>query len=383
MVYTDFVMTRGLLVAVFIAITPAAILHAESSSAEIQESSAGVYHLDLIDQMLAAELSSMWTRDPERLVGAIRGARHDDHPLPLTFLLAVAHAETNGRILLVSEAGAVGLAQTTPIAYLEENMEGRLYVTREYAEGARAYFLKKPLWDVTRIATLLLEVPDEDGRTQARELLDAAFRYRREGVDDLELLVPFVGAGFWARANEQDQLNLELLLRLERMMEECADPAEIEPFRDQTLERYREMRDEQQVSWKYYQQDLSRKRDDVLRRTFGGDPKEVIRHRAWEAAEVLAQELDDRFSPVSMSAFLARHTVRKFEEARTFGVSGQELIQLTAGLYNGGGHNLKRMRSGLIRSLTETMNYMEKVPATQRRLEARLASVSVDSPTAP
>lgn len=356
---------------------------AETAPTGESQSSSLTHQLDIVDGMLAAELSSMWTRDADRLVGAIRKARQDDHPLPLTFLLAIAHAETNGRILLVSEAGAVGLAQATPIAYLEEGMSGPLYVTSEYAEGARAYFLKKPLWDAVRIATTLLDLPDENGRAQARELLDAAFCYRREGVDDLKLLVPFVGESFWNRVVAEDQRNLELLFRLETMIDHDADEMEIEMLRDLTLERYREMKDEQQISWKYYQQDLSRKRDEVLRRTFGGDPKEVIRSSAWEAAEVLARELDDRFSPDSMSLFLARHSLRKFEEASSYGVSGLELIRLTAGLYNGGGHNIKRMRSGLIGTLTETVNYMAKVPATQKRLETTLSSVTVDPPTAP
>lgn len=377
-------MASRLLVSLSLILILGPFLKAETTTAV---SSERFVSSDLLEETLAAELSSMWTRDAGRLVAAIRGARQDDHPLPLTFLLAIAHAETNGRILLVSEAGAVGLAQTTPIAYLAEEMTGPLYVTSEYADGARAYFLKKPLWDVTMIATLLLESPGEETRKRARELLDAAFRYRREGVDDLELLVPFVGATFWTRIVAEDQANLELLSRLETMIQDCAGAEAFETLRDTAYERYQEMKEIQRVSWKYYQQDLSRKRDDLLRRTFRTDPKEVIRTRAWEAADVLARELDDRFSPASMAVFLACHTRTKLEEARALGVSETELIQVTAGLYNGGGHNIKRMRSGLIRSLPETVDYMEKVPATQRRLETRLAAANAEnrdlSPPAP
>jgi hypothetical protein len=336
--------------------------------------------VEMLDATLAAELTAMWTRDADRLVTTIRKAHHDDHPLPLTFLLGIAHAETNGRILLISEAGAVGLAQATPIAYLEERMDGPLYVTREYADGARAYFLKKPLWDVYAITSLLIDNPGDAGRRRACELIEAAFRYRREGVDDLELLVPWVGESFWRRVLRDDEQNLALLLRLERLMEEQSDPAALKILRDEVYSRYQELKDEQRISWKSYQRDLVKKRDDLLRRTFNADPQQVIKTRAWEAADVLARELDDRFSPISMASFLVRHTLTKHSEARALGVDDAELLRLTAGLYNGGGHNIKRLRSGLLRSLTETDNYMEKVPATQRRLEERLRASQPDTP---
>jgi hypothetical protein len=336
--------------------------------------------VEMLDATLAAELTAMWTRDADRLVSTIRNAHHDDHPLPLTFLLGIAHAETNGRILLISEAGAVGLAQATPIAYLEERMDGPLYVTREYADGARAYFLKKPLWDVYAITSVLIDDPGDRGRKRACELLQAAFRYRREGVDDLELLVPYVGESFWNRVLRDDQTNLDLLLTLERLVEEQADPAILRTLRATVYDRYQELKDEQRISWKSYQRDLVRKRDDLLRRTFHADPQEIIRTRAWEAADVLARELDDRFSPISMATFLVRHTITKHREASALGVDDAELVRVTAGLYNGGGHNIKRLRSGLLRSLTETDNYMEKVPATQQRLEERLRASQSPAP---
>ena len=79
---------------------------------------------------LAAELGRMWTQDPELLVRVIENAsRSVMSPPPDTLLLAIAHAETNVHILDVSEAGAVGLSQATPIAYLEEGFTGALFVT--------------------------------------------------------------------------------------------------------------------------------------------------------------------------------------------------------------------------------------------------------------
>jgi hypothetical protein len=48
---------------------------------------------------------------------------------------------------------------------------------------------------------------------------------------------------------------------------------------------------------------------------------------------------------------------------------------MTAALYNGGSHNVKRMIVGLISSLPETQRYMKKVPATRRRLDRSLATL--------
>src|ERR1051325_507327 len=64
---------------------------------------------------LARELADMWTRNPEELVVVIDDAARSMPSAPsVTLLLAIAHAETNGKILDVSEAGAVGLAQAAP-----------------------------------------------------------------------------------------------------------------------------------------------------------------------------------------------------------------------------------------------------------------------------
>src|SRR5207302_9953670 len=81
---------------------------------------------------LAAELSKMWTRNPEELGTVIDRASHEATSSPSeTLLLAIAHAETNGKILDVSEAGAVGLAQATPIACRQEKFDGKLFVTND------------------------------------------------------------------------------------------------------------------------------------------------------------------------------------------------------------------------------------------------------------
>src|SRR5688500_7368679 len=85
---------------------------------------------------LAHEMADMWTRNPEELVVVIDDAARSVPSAPsVTLLLAIAHAETNGMILDVSEAGAVGLAQATPVAYRQENLDGRSEERRVGKEG--------------------------------------------------------------------------------------------------------------------------------------------------------------------------------------------------------------------------------------------------------
>jgi hypothetical protein len=93
----------------------------------------------------------------------------------------------------------------------------------------------------------------------------------------------------------------------------------------------------------------------------------------------LAGELDERFSAKQMAAFLVRHLERKAEEARklTDPDDDRRVEEMTAALYNGGSHNVKRMLAGLIASLPETQKYMKKVPATRRRLDATIADVGL------
>ena len=67
------------------------------------------------EHVLAGELSKMWTSNSGQLVSVVDDAARNAPVSPsVTLLLAIAHAETNGKILDVSEAGAVGLAQATP-----------------------------------------------------------------------------------------------------------------------------------------------------------------------------------------------------------------------------------------------------------------------------
>jgi hypothetical protein len=70
-----------------------------------------------------------------------------------------------------------------------------------------------------------------------------------------------------------------------------------------------------------------------------------------------------------------RHLERKTEEAKKLARSDAEVERMTAALYNGGSHNVKRMLAGLIRTLPETEKYMRKVPATRRRLDSVIAGV--------
>lgn len=332
------------------------------------------YPLDPQGKLLAIELGGLWTRDPGRLVSVLQSAVKERSPeTPLTLLLAIAHAETNGRVLLVSEAGAVGLAQATPIAYLEEKLSGKLFVTDAYTTGARAYFLKKPLNDVERIARMLKEPKEPRPFEGASRLLHAAVKVRGEGLAELELLAPYSAPGFVDMIRSSDRENRELLEKLAGMIERRASRDEFTLLHDQAQTRYRSLRDIQKVSWKRYQAELTAARDTLLRDAYGQDPAVVIKTRAYEASELLARELDDRFSPRSMAGFLVDHMQTKLAEARALGFAESELERMTAGLYNGGGHNVKRMMSGLITNLPETQNYMRKVPATRERLDRVLA----------
>ena len=122
-----------------------------------------------------------------------------------------------------------------------------------------------------------------------------------------------------------------------------------------------------------YQKELIEKRDRMLEEHFETDAKTVKRTMAYEASEYLGEHLDDRFSAKSMAKFLVRHLDRKENEARKLARSQKDVERMTAALYNGGSHNVKRMLAGLIRSLPETEKYMKKVPATRRRLDGVIA----------
>ncbi|HVT43270.1 MAG TPA: hypothetical protein VMT00_02665 [Thermoanaerobaculia bacterium] len=340
--------------------------------------------LDLEGVLLASRLTRLWTRDSDRLVSVIRQAwKETPSTFPVTFLLAIAHAETNGKVLIVSEAGAVGLAQATPIAYLAEGLEGRLHVTDDYIEGAKAYYLKKPLHDADVIATLAIDGGHSIRRAAASTLLSSAYKYCSEGVVELELLAPFGPPDFIASVRSLDNSNYSTLQRLEALLERGSD-LELASFRDEVRARYRELRGIQRDRWKQYQRDVLRERDSILRERFGVEPSLVLTTLPYEAGEILAEVLDDRFSPRRMSKFLAVHIETKLAEARELGTAERDLEQVTAALYNGGGHNVKRIHAGLISGLAETDNYMRKVPGTRMLLDLALEQTLYEEPpTAP
>src|SRR5688572_13620643 len=140
--------------------------------------------IELRVKALAHEMAEMWTRNPEELVVVIDDAARSVPSAPsVTLLLAIAHAETNGMILDVSEAGAVGLAQAPPVAYRQESLDGRWFVTPDYVVGSRAYIMKEPLGDVDTIASLVVAKDTAAAPKQAKRLLRAAKELRREGID--------------------------------------------------------------------------------------------------------------------------------------------------------------------------------------------------------
>src|SRR5439155_2767917 len=136
-----------------------------------------------------------------------------------------------------------------------------------------------------------------------------------------------------------------------------------------TRRQYRALKRTQVVTWARYQHDLIARRDAMLARHFHMSAANVKRDMPYEAGEYLGDELDLRFSAKKMANFLVRHLERKAEEARLLASDSDDVEEMTAALYNGGSHNVKRMLAGLIASLPETDRYMKKVPATRRRLD--------------
>ena len=324
---------------------------------------------------LAREMAEMWTRDPEELVVAIDDAARSTPSAPsVTLLLAIAHAETNGMILDVSEAGAVGLAQATPVAYRQEGLEGKLFVTADYLIGSRAYIMKKPLGDADTIASMVVDKDTPKVRAKAKRLLVAAKELRREGIDELDLLEPYASKKYYAKIQSMDEHNKAVLNRLGRLLDK-GSRTQLRAFRNEIRTEYRALKQTQLASWVKYQKELIAERDQMLEKHFGLDDKYVKKAMAYEASEYLGEHLDDRFSAKSMSRFLVRHLDRKAAEARKLAKSEKDVERMTAALYNGGSHNVKRMLAGLIRTLPETEKYMKKVPATRRRLDGVIAGM--------
>jgi hypothetical protein len=326
--------------------------------------------------ILAAELQRLWTRDASMLVDVVDNAFESSGDVPpLTLLLAIAHAETNGLVLDVSEAGAVGLAQATPTAYLSEGFNGKLFVTRDYINGTKAYLLKKPLRDADVIAGVYLDHGD-GARDLVNRMLKSAFELRLEGIAELDTLTPYASSGYLDSVERANDRNLALLEELSVLIER-GDREGLKKLRVRVDLDYRAMMAKQRESWRRYQLDLADRRDQMLFEKFGESPAVVKKTRAYEAGEYLARELDARFSPSQMACFLAQHLRTKQEEARKLGAPENDLHTWTAALYNGGSHNVKRMQAGLIGSLKETQDYMRKVPATMRKLDSSLAGLEI------
>lgn len=332
---------------------------------------------------LARELTSLWTRDAASLVDVIENASQAATVSPRdTLLLAIAYAETNGKILDVSEAGAVGLAQATPVACRQEHCEGRLFVTADYLTGARNYIMKKPLGDADRIASRVIDdYGDDDTLRHARRLLKSAMSLRREGVEELDLLEPWATPRFDEAIKSADRHNAEALEQLQTLLRDGASRKRLRAFRKRMHEEYRAMLRRQHEAWDAYEDDLAARRDQVLEEHFQQPASVIKKVRAYEAGEYLAEHLDVRFSAPKMADFLVSHLEHKAEEARKLAGAREDLDTVTAALYNGGTHNVKRMRAGLITSLPETEHYMHKVPAMRRHLDAVIAAIPASSPS--
>lgn len=351
--------------------TPAVI---EPAAAVADKAAEEVSKLVRIDEderaRLANEMSRWVTRNPHQLVDVIADlAEKQPLPLPPTFLLSIAWSETRGKILAISPAGAAGLAQATPSAYLSEGLDGKIFVTNDYLTGTRAFIMKKPLGDALTIAAPLLKKNTPAARARAEKLLADALVLRQEGMEELEALRPVANETFFRRIAEGDAHNLATLQELEKLIERGAPPAEMKRFHTRVQRDYTYLRNLQRTGWAKYGQTLTARRDTLLRKQFGENPATVIRNRPYEAGEYLGEALDARFSPTRMAEFLAAHLTTKQQQARDLGIADENLAAWTAALYNGGAVNVKRMQSGLIGALRETEKYMKAVPARTAQLE--------------
>lgn len=319
---------------------------------------------------LAVEMSRWVTRHPRQLVDTIAELA-ETQPLPVspTYLLSIAWAETRGKILAVSPAGAAGLAQATPAAYLLEGFDGKLYVTNQYLIGTRAYIMKKPLGDAMTISDVLLKRNTAANRAKAEKLLAHAIELRREGMDELEALRPVANDVFFKKIAEADAHNLRTLEELGRIIDRGAPRSQLVAFDERVTREYRQLMDLQRVSWAHYGKQLESRRDTLLKAKFGKDPVKVIQNNPYEAGEYLGEALDARFSPTKMATFLAAHLSTKQKQALDLGAPEDEVDEWTAALYNGGAVNLKRMQVGLIGTLRETQKYMKLVPSRSEQLE--------------
>lgn len=319
---------------------------------------------------LAKEMSRWKTRDARQLVEVVANhAEKEPLPLPPTFLLSIAWSETRGKILAVSPAGAAGLAQATPSAYLSEGLGGKVFITTDYLTGTRAFIMKKPLGDALTIVAPLLKQNTPATRERAKALVAEAIKLRQEGMNELEALRPVANETFFRKIGENDAYNLTMLTELELLIDRGAPAAETKRFQSRIQKDYTYLRNLQRNGWAKYAKELSAERDALLRQRFGQSASSVITNRPYEAGEYLGQALDARFSPTEMVAFLSAHLSTKQQEARELGFGEEHIQAWTAALYNGGAVNVKRMQAGLIGALRETEKYMKAVPAKAALLE--------------
>ncbi|HEX6101241.1 MAG TPA: hypothetical protein VF432_33300 [Thermoanaerobaculia bacterium] len=324
---------------------------------------------------LAAEMGRWVTRHPHELVEVIANlAEQKPLPVPATFLLSIAWSETRGKVLAVSPAGAAGLAQATPAAYLSEGLDGKLFVTNGYLMGTRAYIMKKPLGDALAISEPLVKRNTPAARARASKLVARAIELRQEGMEELEALRPVANDTFYVKIAEADAHNLATLRELESLIERGAPRPALQRYRARVQKDYTHLRNLQRGGWAKYEQALTGQRDRMLEQRFGQKAATVIQTRPYEAGEYLGEALDARFSPTQMADFLAAHLASKQQQARDLGIAEEKLDAWTAALYNGGAVNIKRMRAGLIASLAETQKYMKAVPARMARLDQALGS---------
>jgi hypothetical protein len=324
---------------------------------------------------LAREMEAWKTRDARELVTLLSMATQEmPTPFPVTYLLSIVYAETHGKILAVSPAGAAGLAQAMPASYIAEGFEGKVFITNDYLIGTRAYVMKKPLGDAMTIADMLIRKNDAPTRAKAKAMLEVAKELRTEGIVELEVLEPHAPAIFMERVRAADRFNVLELERLERLIDQKASTPALRTYHTRVRKEYRALANVQRVSWQKYANELQKRRDAILEREYGTKASTVIMTRAYEAGELLGEKLDARFSPKQMAVFLARHLETKKNEAIALGVPEEEVDRWTAGLYNGGAHNVKRLRAGLLTSLRETQNYMVKIPQRKAILDRHLGS---------
>lgn len=354
-------------------VPPAVEIAAEAASpqlAELNEAERTVSIDEEERQRLAAEMGRWVTRHPRELVEVIANvAEAKPLPLPASYLLSIAWSETRGKVLAVSPAGAAGLAQATPAAYLSEGFTGKVFVTNDYLMGTRAYIMKKPLGDAMSISASLLKKNTPSTRARAGRLVASALELRQEGMEELEALRPVATETFHTKIAQGDAYNLAMLEELQRIVERGAPRRELQRYHARVKKDYTYLRNLQRNGWARYERDLTARRDSMLRQKFGQKASTVITTRPYEAGEYLGEALDARFSPTQMAEFLAAHLDTKKQQARELGVEEESLAAWTAALYNGGAVNVKRMQAGLIGSLTETEKYMKAVPAKSALLE--------------